>query len=43
MMKKVTLMHEAADGDATEKLTTIATLIAKRMEELQKLVCKGLY
>lgn len=43
MMKKTTLMHEVADGDATEKLTTIATLIAKRMEELQNLVCKGLY
>ena len=39
---KSTLMHEATDGDAAEKLTTIATLIARRMAELQKLVCEGL-
>lgn len=43
MMKKSTLMYEADDSDAAEKLTTIATLIAKRMKELQELVCKGLY
>lgn len=42
LLKKSTLMHEATDGDATEKLTTIATLIATRMKELQKLVCDGL-
>ena len=43
LMKKSTLMHEATDGDVTEKMTTIATLIVARMKELQKLVCKGLY
>lgn len=47
LMKKTMLMHEAIDEDgdvdAEEKLTTIATLIAKRLKELQKLVCEGLY
>ena len=42
MMKKSTLMHENSDGNKKEELTTIATLIAKRLEELQKLVCEGL-
>ena len=42
LMKKSTLMHEATDKGTVEKLTTIATLIATRMKELQKLVCEGL-
>lgn len=42
MIKKSTLMHETTDENNAEKLTTIATLIATRMEGLQKLVCDGL-
>ena len=43
MMKRSVLMRgEAAQGADAAKLTTLATLIAQRMEELQRLVCEGL-